>query len=272
MKWTTNRREFLQIAGGSLAAASALPGFAWAADGDTLRIRMEADFQVLDPWGEIGGLDDVIPRCTLVSLVRMSDMREGNTWELYAAEKLEWLDGTRIAFTLREGLNWTKGFGPVTTLVNNAGNFDGGPVQNLSLQAWDNVIGACLTGAFLCTRAAFRRMQTNGGGRILNIGSISAQRPRMHSAAYTSAKFGVQGLTHATALEGRELGISVSCLHPGNVLVERRENSELDSDAEPMMPVSAIVSAAMAMLQMPADVNFLDAVVLPRDQAYVGRG
>ncbi len=163
-------------------------------------------------------------------------------------------------------------FGPVTTLVNNAGNFDGGPVQELSLQAWDNVIGACLTGAFLCTRAAFRRMQTNGGGRILNIGSISAQRPRMHSAAYTSAKFGVQGLTHATALEGRELGISVSCLHPGNVLVERRENSELDSDAEPMMPVSAIVSAAMAMLQMPADVNFLDAVVLPRDQAYVGRG
>jgi len=115
MKWTTNRREFLQIAGGSLAAATALPGFAWAADGDTLRIRMDADFQVLDPWGEIGGLDEVIPRCTLVSLVRMSDIREGNTWELYAAEKLEWLDGTRIAFTLRDGLTWTKGFGPVTT-------------------------------------------------------------------------------------------------------------------------------------------------------------
>ena len=163
-------------------------------------------------------------------------------------------------------------FGPVDILINNAGNFDGGPVEELSLDAWNNVVGACLTGAFLCSRAAFRSMKESGGGRILNIGSISAQRPRMHSAAYTAAKFGVQGLTHATALEGRELGICVSCLHPGNVLVERRENTALDSDSEPMMPVESIVQAAMAMLQMPLDVNFLDAIVLPRDQLYVGRG
>ena len=45
-------------------------------------------------------------------------------------------------------------FGRVDILVNNAGNFDGGRVDTISLAAWNNVIGAALTGAFLCSRAA----------------------------------------------------------------------------------------------------------------------
>lgn len=163
-------------------------------------------------------------------------------------------------------------FGPVGILVNNAGAFDGGPVEDVSIEAWNNVIGSCLTGSFLCTREAFRRMKPQRKGRVLNIGSISAQRSRMNSAPYTAAKFGVQGLTHATALEGRSHGIAVSCLHPGNVRVERRENSGSVSDQEPMMAVDAIVQAAMTMLTMPQGVNFLDAVVLPNEQLYLGRG
>ena len=163
-------------------------------------------------------------------------------------------------------------FGRLDILVNNAGAFDGGPVEDLSLSAWNNVISACLTGTFLCTREAFRLMKPARRGRILNIGSISAQRPRENSSAYTAAKFGVQGLTHATALEGRRHGIVVSCLHPGNVLVERRQETGAKSDDEPMMEVSSIVRAAMTMLTMPDDVNFLEAIVLPNEQVYVGRG
>jgi len=71
-----------------------------------------------------------------------------------------------------------KRFGRVDILVNNAGAFDGGRLDELTLDAWNNVIGVCLTGTFLCSRAAFRLMKEQGGGRILNIGSISAQRPR----------------------------------------------------------------------------------------------
>ena len=55
-------------------------------------------------------------------------------------------------------------FGRVDILVNNAGNFDGGRIDQLSLAAWNNVIGACLTGAFFCSRAAFRIMIPQGGG------------------------------------------------------------------------------------------------------------
>ena len=166
----------------------------------------------------------------------------------------------------------TRQFGPPDIVVNNAGAFNGGQIDTLSLEAWNNVVGSCLTGSFLCTRAAFASMKPRGRGRILNIGSISAQRPRENSAAYTAAKFGVQGLTHASALEGRRFGIAVSCLHPGNVRVERRIDSGLGSDDEPMMEVDTIVRAAMTMLTMPDNVNFLEAIVLPNEQLYVGRG
>jgi peptide/nickel transport system substrate-binding protein len=114
MQWTTDRRGFLRVAGAGLAAAASMPRFAWAAEGGTLRLRVGADFQVLDPFGIIGELDDIIPRCTNVTLVRLGDMRDGNQLRPWAAETFEWLDDTRIAFTLREGLKWTGDFGPVT--------------------------------------------------------------------------------------------------------------------------------------------------------------
>jgi NAD(P)-dependent dehydrogenase (short-subunit alcohol dehydrogenase family) len=163
-------------------------------------------------------------------------------------------------------------FGRVDILVNNAGAFDGGRIDELSLVAWNNVVGACLTGAFLCSRRAFAAMKAQGGGRILNIGSISAQRPREGSAAYAAAKFGVWGLTQATALDGRPFGIACSCLHPGNVLVERRTDSGSDADTEPMMNIETIAEVALTMLTLPAHVNMLESIVLPVEQAYLGRG
>ncbi|MDP1796680.1 MAG: SDR family oxidoreductase [Planctomycetaceae bacterium] len=163
-------------------------------------------------------------------------------------------------------------FGKLDILVNNAGAFDGGPLDEVTLTAWNNVIGACLTGTFLCSRAAFRMMKPQRRGRILNIGSISAQRPRENATPYAAAKFGVWGLTQAIALDARPFGIVCSCLHPGNVLVERRTESGLRSDDEPMMSIESIAQAALAMLTLPPDVNFLEAIVLPRDQAYIGRG
>ncbi len=171
---------------------------------------------------------------------------------------------------------WVKAahdqFGRIDLLVNNAGAFDGGRLDQVSLAAWNNVIGACLTGTFLCSRAVFSIMKDQGGGRIINIGSISAQRPREGGTPYAAAKFGVWGLTQATALDGRPFGISCSCLHPGNVLVERRADSNLKSDDEPMMSIETISEVAVTMAALPAHVNMLEAIVMPVDQAYLGRG
>ncbi len=163
-------------------------------------------------------------------------------------------------------------FGRVDILVNNAAAFDGGPIDKLSASAWDWAMAVNLRGPFLCTRAAFRIMKEQGGGRIINIGSISAQRVRPNSAPYSTSKFGITGLTHATALDGRDYGIVCSCLHPGNTLVERRQVSDAPTDEEPMMTVDELAQAAVTMATLPLHVNMLEAIVLPVGQLYVGRG
>jgi NAD(P)-dependent dehydrogenase (short-subunit alcohol dehydrogenase family) len=162
-------------------------------------------------------------------------------------------------------------FGQLDLLVNNAGAFDGGPIDRLSTEAWDKVLAVNLRAPFLCTRSALRIMKPRRSGRIINIGSISAQRVRPESAAYSASKHGLWGLTQVTALEGREHGITCCCLHPGNIQVERRL-TERSEDAEPMMSIDEIAEVALLMATLPDHVAMLEAIVLPRDQLYIGRG
>jgi NAD(P)-dependent dehydrogenase (short-subunit alcohol dehydrogenase family) len=162
-------------------------------------------------------------------------------------------------------------FGRLDLLVNNAGAFDGGPLDALSTADWDHVLSVNLRAPFLCTREAMRIMKRQRGGRILNIGSISAQRVRPHSAAYSAAKHGLWGLTQVTALEGRQFGITCCCLHPGNTMVERRRTDRAE-DVEPMMTSEDLARVAVLMAALPPHVEMLEAIVLPRDQLYVGRG
>ncbi len=163
-------------------------------------------------------------------------------------------------------------FGRLDILVNNSGAFDGGPIDEIPLDTWMKVINVNLTGVFLCTREAMKIMKKQRSGRIINIGSISSRMPRMNSAPYTTSKHGIIGLTKSTALEGREYGISVGALHPGNVEVEWRAASTRDSDMEPMMSPDDIAIAALAMALLPPYANMLDTTVLPVKQDYVGRG
>lgn len=163
-------------------------------------------------------------------------------------------------------------FGRVDILINNSGAFDGGPLEELSMETWLKVLHVNLTGPFLCSREAMRIMKAQGGGRIINVGSISAQMPRMNSVPYTTTKHGIVGLTKAAALEGRDYNVVVSALHPGNVLTERRADSSRDADQEPMMTVDELAEIALTMCALPLHVNVLEAIALPTTQKYVGRG
>jgi len=162
-------------------------------------------------------------------------------------------------------------FGRLDLLVNNAGIFDGGPVDELSVEVWDRVMATNLRGPFLCTREAMRIMKPQRSGRIINIGSISAQRVRPNSAAYSTSKHGLWGLTQVTALEGRDYGITCGCLHPGNVDVETLADAR-KANQEPVMRPEDIAQAAVAMAMLPPNVNMLEAIVLPIRQPYLGRG
>jgi NAD(P)-dependent dehydrogenase (short-subunit alcohol dehydrogenase family) len=165
-----------------------------------------------------------------------------------------------------------KEFGQVDVLVNNAGVFDGGPLDKISLATWQKVIDVNLTGTFLCSREAIKIMKKQKSGRIINIGSISAQTPRLNDAPYATSKHALVGLTKSIALEGREFGIAASCLHPGNVITERRSMSNSKKDQEPMMMPADIAMTAVTMAALPQYVNMLEAIVLPLGQKYIGRG
>lgn len=162
-------------------------------------------------------------------------------------------------------------FGRLDILVNNAGVFDGGPLDELSLTTWEKVMAVNLRGPFLCTREALRIMKPQGSGRIINIGSISAQRVRPHSAPYSTSKFGLTGLTQVTALEGRSHGVTCGCIQPGNTEVETLAEARQRSH-EPTMQIADWAQVAVTMAALPAHVNLLEAIVLPLAQPYLGRG
>jgi 3-oxoacyl-[acyl-carrier protein] reductase len=103
-------------------------------------------------------------------------------------------------------------------LINNAAVLIPRPLREMTAAEWDATLAAGLRSAFLCSRAAFRRMPP--GSTIVNVSSLSGvfgaeKFPGM--AAYVAAKSGLAGLTEAMAVEGRPLGIRVNAVSPGSV-------------------------------------------------------
>jgi NAD(P)-dependent dehydrogenase (short-subunit alcohol dehydrogenase family) len=171
-------------------------------------------------------------------------------------------------------------WGRLDLLFNNAGV--GGPVvpvDELDPDDWRAVVDTNLTGAFLCARAAFARMKRQGGGRIVNNGSISAHVPRPRQVAYTATKHAITGLTRALSLEGREHGIAVGQIDVGNAATEltRRMGEGVlqasgDVRAEPTMDVDDVARAVVYMAGLPLDANVQFMTVMATAMPYIGRG
>ena len=140
------------------------------------------------------------------------------------------------------------------------------PLEDLTVEQWRRVVDVNLTGAFLCTREAFRLMkaQTPRGGRIINNGSISAHTPRPHSAPYTATKHAITGLTKSTALDGRTYDIACGQIDIGNAQTEmtaRMKDGVPQADGsvapEPTMDVEHVARAVVYMASLPLDANVL---------------
>ena len=114
----------------------------------------------------------------------------------------------------------TKTYGRLDVLVNNAGIATHKNTEDITLQYWREALDINITAAFLCAREAIRIMkaQTPQGGRIINIGSVSAKTPRPDSLPYTVTKFGLQGMTHQLTMDGSKHNIVASIIHPGATL------------------------------------------------------
>lgn len=169
------------------------------------------------------------------------------------------------------GRIWDE-FGRLDVLVNNAGTASRVRTEELTLRVFSSVIGVNLIGAYLCAIEAFRMMKEAGGGRIINIGSVSARVPRANSVPYTTSKFALEGMTRALALDGRRFNIAVSVIHPGNTESEIWAGNEEAAKREGIMPAALVARVAVLAATLPKGVSLLESVILPYSMPFLGRG
>jgi len=173
-------------------------------------------------------------------------------------------------------------YGHLDLLFNNAGiGAPAVPIDELSLDAWHAVVNTNLNGMFYCLQQAFRVMkqQQPQGGRIINNGSISAHTPRPNSIAYTATKHAITGLTKSAALDGRPYQIAVGQIDIGNAatdMAERMAQGIMQAHgaivAEPLMDVTHVAQAVLAMASLPLSSNVLFQTIMATNMPYVGRG
>ncbi|HKS90259.1 MAG TPA: glucose 1-dehydrogenase [Stellaceae bacterium] len=121
-------------------------------------------------------------------------------------------------------------FGRLDILVNNAGMSIRKPPQDYAIEEWRSVIDTNLTGAFACAQAAYPVMKGQGGGKIVNIGSMMAIFGAAYAAAYSASKGGIVQLTKSLANAWAADNIQVNAVLPGWI------DTELTRDARAQVP------------------------------------
>jgi len=175
-----------------------------------------------------------------------------------------------------------EAFGRLDLLFNNAGSSAPGiPMEDLTFEQWNAVVGANLTGAFLCAQEAIKIMkaQEPPGGRIINNGSLSAHVPRPNSAPYTATKHAMTGLTKCISLDGRKHNIACGQIDVGNAVTEMTERMSKGVPqpngtrmVEARMDVKHVADAVLYMANLPLEANVQFMTVMATQMPYIGRG
>ena len=109
-------------------------------------------------------------------------------------------------------------FGRIDILVNNAGtNPTVAPALEVDERAWDVIMNVNLKGLFFLSQAVARVMREHGGGKIINVSSVSGLRVQVPTGHYSIAKAGVIMATKVMALEWAQYNIRVNCIAPGAI-------------------------------------------------------
>jgi 2-deoxy-D-gluconate 3-dehydrogenase len=116
-------------------------------------------------------------------------------------------------------------FGRLDVLINNAGINIRKPAESLALAEWRQVLDTNLTSAFLASRACHPVMKKQGGGKIINIGSMMSIFGASFAPAYAASKGGIVQLTRAMAAGWAADNIQVNAVLPGWIDTELTRNA-----------------------------------------------
>jgi len=122
--------------------------------------------------------------------------------------------------------------GPITALVNNAGNDDRHKALDVTLDYWNDRIAVNLRHQFFAAQAVHPQMKAAGFGSIVNFGSISWMNGEGGYNAYTTSKAAVHGMTRGLARDWGVDRIRVNTVVPGWVMTQRQIDLWLDADGE----------------------------------------
>jgi NAD(P)-dependent dehydrogenase (short-subunit alcohol dehydrogenase family) len=110
--------------------------------------------------------------------------------------------------------------GRVDILINNAGVNIPQPIDGITDEAWDQVVETNLTSVMALSRALVPQMRARKWGRIIHISSVMAFVSKEKRNAYSATKAALIGMTHASALDLGQEGVTVNCIAPGPFLTD----------------------------------------------------
>ncbi|MCK9280297.1 MAG: 3-oxoacyl-ACP reductase FabG [Melioribacteraceae bacterium] len=140
-----------------------------------------------------------------------------------------------------------KEFGKVDVLVHNAGIWNDGDMDNMTLEHWEKLLRINLTSNFLFVKAVMPSMKTNKFGRIINISSTAGQRGEAFHSHYAASKGGMISFTKSLAVELAPYNITVNSVAPGWVVTDMNDgvfsDKELVKKIIDGIPVGRIATA-----------------------------
>jgi gluconate 5-dehydrogenase len=160
-------------------------------------------------------------------------------------------------------------FAPIDILVNNVGGRRiNVPVEDQTLQEWQQIMDLNLTSAFLCTQLIGKAMLPRGSGRVINVASICGiiTTRNIHGRSYETAKAALAGFTRAVAADWAPRGVTVNAIAPGGFMTDAnrrwfRERPALQQEIEALVP--------MGRLGEPAEIGPLAVYLASPASAYM---
>lgn len=144
---------------------------------------------------------------------------------------------------------WLKSLPQVDVLVNVAGGFSMAPFTQTSLADWEHMQNMNLKTNYLCSREALKRMESNGVGRIINVGAFAARDGVAGMTAYSTSKAAVMHLTQSLAEETLSTNITVNAVLPAIMDTPGNRAAMPDADFENWAPLQNVADTISYLAQ-----------------------
>jgi citronellol/citronellal dehydrogenase len=191
------------------------------------------------------GADVVLAGRDTAALERTSAIIAADTGRACLVERADISIESDVARLIGAAAAWR---GRLDILVNNAGGPGRALLEDMTSAQWDEVLGANLRGAFLCTREAGKKMIAAGrGGAIVNVSSLAGLNAVPFAAAYGAAKAGLENFTQATARAWARYNIRANAITVGTV-------AHADKPRPPEVVARSVQDIPLGRLGTPEDI------------------